>query len=580
MASNTALFQMINRVAAKVKNLTAGGGTADSELVTKGFASVTNSPVTTLIDGLGLVAGDSTGGYYNTPSVCKMGGIVYAVYANKPGHVPTKNCYLQKSFDDGVTWETPAPIVVNGAEIIGNAIEIGATKSGRLVLIYAGEDDIFAEAFFAYSDDGGTTWIDAGAVATPAGNYVGASPHGQFVQLKSGTILTTSYAYNLETPGAPCIIFLYISTDNGVSWDTVKSGGTTVAVLTGAKGAAYPLVGCIVEPALEVVEDTGDDATVKLLCCVRDEDYSHAHWMVKSVGLTSWTSQGAVFEETAGYAYPINLFRDGEYMYANASFRGVRAVSQVRCSVKVWKAKAIDVYNNKANWGETRIVYSPLINQKGNLNDFGYVRAWRCESGEIKAILYDSSFKEVPTSATTRYTAIRCIPINVKPILDVYNCNSAGTYDQSIAGDGVAARVGFYLARLDSEHHFNEAGNGQGVVIRQDGDYEFEFTCEWENLASGTYRRIYIQLRDPNGNNATYPPSGQYVTNATHTIIDRSILPSTVAGLNRMQIRKFVPGCYAGQEVLIWAQTNGGSPVKLINSNIDTCVRLVMRKTN
>jgi hypothetical protein len=211
-----------------------------------GGASFTTHTIATRMDVWGTQDGSRFPGQFRVPSLNYLDvdpntGTLYAVYFDTTNIVDGQSnvdIYFCKSFDQGTTWSTP--VVINGdndqpGDQFFPWIEVD--QQGRVHVMYLDSrhtrqnDNVsngFFDAYYNYSDDGGTTWNEfrlsptswSSAGAGFLGDYSGMAVAGNFV-----------YPVYIQTDSGDQRIYTNIIEfgDVGCPWDCAAGGNGTVS---------------------------------------------------------------------------------------------------------------------------------------------------------------------------------------------------------------------------------------------------------------------------------------------------------------------------------------------------------------
>jgi hypothetical protein len=141
-----------------------------------GGLSFTTHTIAVRMDVWGAQDGSRFPGQFRVPPLCYLevdpdSGVLYAAYFDTTDYVGGQanvDMYFTKSVDQGTTWDTP--VVINGdADPPGDQFFpwIEVDREGRVHIMYLDTRNVdqqdndangFFDAYYTYSDDGGSTW--------------------------------------------------------------------------------------------------------------------------------------------------------------------------------------------------------------------------------------------------------------------------------------------------------------------------------------------------------------------------------------------------------------------------------------
>lgn len=204
-------------------------------------------------------------------------GRLIVIYKQSPDHASKGPMTIRTSYNGGATWSA-AQITIAGVPKECAALSVGLLAGGRILVAYQ-DDELYTSIKFCYSDDNGSTWTASASVLSN-GTGLSISPVKMRI-LPSGKILCGYYTGYGASEDAE--IGFMVSTNSGSTW----SFGSTI--YDDHDGSGFGMNKGF-EFAYEIVENTGVDATCKMVAYVRNADASpYMHY--KSVdGGTTWTT--------------------------------------------------------------------------------------------------------------------------------------------------------------------------------------------------------------------------------------------------------------------------------------------------
>lgn len=150
-------------------------------------------------------------------------GILVSVWRQAPHHDVDYpgDIFQSRSFDFGVTWETPYAIKTDTLDVRDPGIT--TLKDGRLVLIYrtTGPNMVDKKIYISYSTDDGVTW--GSGINVPFTFNAELACATNVLELSNGTLLVTAYGNNVGQSFRSTRTIM--SSNGGTTW----SGETTVA---------------------------------------------------------------------------------------------------------------------------------------------------------------------------------------------------------------------------------------------------------------------------------------------------------------------------------------------------------------
>ena len=146
-------------------------------------------------------------------------GNVYVVYSDREngrlGHV-----YCIRSTDGGATWSEPVQVDDNVAAVNVTQARVAMDSSGNLFCAWGDGRVGRGHVWSSVSADRGTTWSANVRVSTDVNDTTryGCANPDVFVQPGTNHYLVALESYYLRHPVAPKCVFLYRSTDGGLSF--------------------------------------------------------------------------------------------------------------------------------------------------------------------------------------------------------------------------------------------------------------------------------------------------------------------------------------------------------------------------
>jgi hypothetical protein len=282
-------------------------------------------------------------------------------------------------------------VSLNGAGVTMGSMELGILPSGRILFAYA---PVNTSAKFAYTDNLGMDWVDAGTINVPAG-YVWAI-FGHINILPSGKILCPVYLVPTDNTVNPYLGRFFESTDNGVSWTL----GTTVAsqmkpnVGESGNDAIANGRGIINEFSPIITHATGVDATTKMVALFRNESYSGFMHYRSSDGGSTWTRTGncVLAFDTPIYNRPVHpiLYNGYVYIFCGNRKSGDYGVEYIRCTPDQF-------FNNSyASFEPVVRVYNALADTIASDIDFGYSVPFIDSINQLCVQFYDANPAYLP----------------------------------------------------------------------------------------------------------------------------------------------------------------------------------------
>ena len=195
------------------------------------------------------------------------------------------NYGLVESKDGGVTWAKPSAISPNTS-----SGDVSFGSDDNLVYAVIGGNKVWR------SNDGGATWTNLTATA-PLSLYLSPAGRTQIAIAPSDN----NYVYiSANGPGAGCLTGVYRTTDGGITWSVLLSGGSTVDPMAQPGGGVGGGAGCqgFYDHAIAVVPN---DRTKIYVAGITLWSYSE--------GL-SWKKSDKIGGEGGGYTDPHYIHAD------------------------------------------------------------------------------------------------------------------------------------------------------------------------------------------------------------------------------------------------------------------------------
>jgi hypothetical protein len=325
--------------------------------------------------------------YYNgfpKPAVLPDGRIV-TLYKRSADHASAGAMMFGVKQNAVADWRKEQ-VSIDASLITGGSMELGVLASGRIIIAVAPNN---TTSRFAYTDNLGMDWVDAGSVTIPAG-YVWAI-FGHINELPSGKILCPVYLAPTDNTVNPYVGRFFESTDGGATWalgDTVASQMKPNDGESGNDAIANGR-GIITEFSPIISHTTGDDATTKMVAYFRNESYSgFMHYRSADGGATwSRTGNGNLPFQTPIYnrpVYPI-LYNGLIYIFCGNRKSGDYGVEYCTCTPDQF-------YNNDvANYSAVVRVYNAIADTIASDIDFGYPVPFIDSTGQLCVQFYDAN---------------------------------------------------------------------------------------------------------------------------------------------------------------------------------------------
>lgn len=345
-------------------------------------------------------------GYYNgfpIPHQFIDDGETISFYKKSSDHA-SKGPMIITRYSDGGDIIFKEQISIGGTPIETAALAFGVLASGRIIIGYQ-DDELYTSAKFAYSDDRGATWTASSTLSFGAGYSSSFSPVKMIV-MPSGNILCPYYKFGIG--GNPAIVGTMKSTDDGVSFafDSVifSHGGTGFGDDKGH------------EVAFCITDNTGSDATTKLIAVIRNADVvPYMHYKSADGGAT-WTTDTVTTDAAVGGPY------NRHYIYKFGDFSNQQPVDLIVRSgtvymvcgsrdetdgykIRLMTASTADAYANDYNGWTSPSDISGTLNAYtlGSEIDCGYPVCFEDWEGKIFCQYYDISTETLdPMIATDR----------------------------------------------------------------------------------------------------------------------------------------------------------------------------------
>lgn len=341
-----------------------------------------------------IVAGlDTTGAmgkYYSAfpyVSCFPSDGEIVSIYKKASNHAIEGPIRVTRSMNGGATW-TENSIMINGEELICPAYAM--ERAGNRLIVSYNISSTDNKYYFAYSDDRGYTWTDAGEVTLALSGYTNILWYRPVVM--PGKILQVYYGAPLDPVADPCIQGTIQSTDNGETWSLGPTINSQFAKLEGESSATAIANGrgTLSEPTM-VITDTGATyADTKLAIYARNEDYTGFTHFKSSDGGATWTRNMVTFLldfEPTNFRRPVAMIRYGDSMIVAT---GNRTNGDYR--LKYFSCTPDQLFNNDiSNYGEVQQhPYDAVSDSVANTSSFGYHEMFIDGVGQLAAHFYDA----------------------------------------------------------------------------------------------------------------------------------------------------------------------------------------------
>lgn len=259
----------------------------------------------------------------------------------------------------------------------------------------------------SYSDDKGTTWASPSTVIMSRESYLSPFPP---TLMPSGKVIFDVYQYE---SGEPKYFSEFHTTDEGASWQ-INEG---FIVRT---GTVYPNEPCN-EFKRIITDNTGNDATCKVVIIARSNVYASANQFSSSDGGQTWTHSLDlidVWSEPQGGtngSKPIGAIKEsnGKFLLVvgDRNFTG----GVLQCDGAYIEVTASDLYSNVNINTATPITFyhKELVNANinGSAIDWGYpVSFIPSINNEVWCRVYDTSL-DTPNPGVTRRCLIKQIRV-------------------------------------------------------------------------------------------------------------------------------------------------------------------------
>jgi lysophospholipase L1-like esterase len=354
-----------------------------SYMVNRGRVGPDPSPVSYAADN-STVASEQ---YYNgfpKPDTLPDGRLV-TIYKRSNDHASAGAMMFGIKQNSEASW-VKSQVNIGGANITAGSMELRALPSGRVIIAVAPTN---TSARFAYTDNLGLDWVDAGTISVPAG-YVWAI-FGHINILPSGKILCPVYLVPTDNTVNPYLGRFFESTDNGASWTL----GTTVAsqmkpnVGESGNDAIANGRGIINEFSPIITHATGVDATTKMAAYFRNESYGGYMHYRSSDGGATWTrtGNGLLPFDTPIYNRPVHpiLYNGLVYIFCGNRKAGDYGVEYITCTPDQF-------YNNDvANYSSVVRVYHAFSDSIASDIDFGYSVPFIDSDDQLCVQFYDAN---------------------------------------------------------------------------------------------------------------------------------------------------------------------------------------------
>lgn len=314
-------------------------------------------------------------------------GTIVTLYKESETHGAAGPIVIQRSGNGGATW-TRIPVVVGGSPI--SAVAMSLAVYGSRIYISWNLSSATNVYYFAYSDDAGDSWVSAGSVTLALTGYISIL-FQKIKRLQSGKLLQCYYAVPADPVANPYINGFLQSTDNSVSWSVgpviVSQFAKLVSETAGQALAAGR--GVVAEPSVVITEVGASDATTKMVCYLRNEEYDGFTFCYSADGGATWTRQTGVvmtnFDPTS-YRRPVSMINYNGTMYIFCGNRkaGDFGSEYITCTPAQLYA------NDKSNYSSVTRFHNGVADSYGSANDYGYTNAFEDEAGQLVAMGYDS----------------------------------------------------------------------------------------------------------------------------------------------------------------------------------------------
>jgi hypothetical protein len=296
----------------------------------------------------------------------------------------------------GATW-VYSQVNVEGTDIECAALSMIILDDDRVLIAYQ-DDELYTTIKFAYSNDKGISWTDAGSIAAPHAGAFSPSPVKMMV-MPSGKIRMIAYCY--QAAGLSTVEFID-TTNNGVSW---SRGNDIYAVNTNS----YPDFRSH-ETKVLITNDTGVDATCEMIAVLRG-DGGFPLFLFSTDGGSTWTNDSTTVYNPGAFArnffYPFGAFSQNQPYDAIIHGTNVVWVTGYRDTSTTYKLQYITIPIADAIDNDVH-VYDAVVNvvtfnasTLGASIDCGYPVVFHDHEGKLWCHYYDVSTEPVDTGITT-----------------------------------------------------------------------------------------------------------------------------------------------------------------------------------
>jgi hypothetical protein len=344
-------------------------------------------------------------GYYNIGAFPETkGDTIVSVNKYAGSHADGGPLVMHWSVNGGASW-TSIVILVNGVPINNcGALTFCITVTGRLSLGY--QDATGASVNYAYNDKIDANFTFSNTVTAPAGYTINFSPV-KMKQMPSGKIRCGVYYY----PSSSSLfkIGFVNSTNNGASFSTgeeIYSGSSTYPTNPGDWQ--------VHEFGFEIIENTGSDATCKMIAIARvnlsGENGGYYLLLKTGDGGATWTTdvattdpgsfiddngvtQSGPFGRSTFYAFlgsnsPVDIKLHNGFVYVANGERNITNGYKL----KYTRATVTGAYRNKFDdWERPTTVMTLNSSTMGGSIDGGYPVMFIPPSGGLWCQIYDVS---------------------------------------------------------------------------------------------------------------------------------------------------------------------------------------------
>lgn len=324
---------------------------------------------------------------------CLSNGALITIYKRSLTHAGAGAMIFAKSFDGGATWDKK--IVKVGFTDLTAISNLSLNVFNDRIIICWNEGSSSHIYHFAYSDNGGYSWVSGGTVTLSLTGYSSAV-FSKPQKLPSGKLLQAYYAMPSDPVTNPYLAGFIQSTDNGVSWSQANTIASQMRKLPEEDGntAVANGRGAFTEVCLVITHFGVSDATTKMVAYLRNEDYGGFTHYKSSDGGATWTrsTNGTFCVATPAFETPIanrpvHMINYSGTMYIFCGNRkpGDYGVEYITCTPN--QLYANDIFNYS---GVTR-VYNGLADTLASDVDFGYTEPFIDANGQLAVQFYDAN---------------------------------------------------------------------------------------------------------------------------------------------------------------------------------------------